>query len=171
MGINMSLFQSFGLTGIKSLTADKVFDKYFPSTEIHNFKEFHINFLKLCSDFNSVLLGKHYKPPSNREIEDCFTLWSKLEGTGEKDQARRKELVLNLLTKNVKEIQTGNTIIMTGLVVPPTLMVLKKSSQNVPQLKRFRLDLVPDVAFVPTFTIAALIAVKALQLKQGNKTK
>ncbi|KAI0529139.1 hypothetical protein KFK09_001686 [Dendrobium nobile] len=170
MGISMSIFQSLGLTGIKSLTADKVFDKYFPSTEIKNFEEFHINFLKLCSDFNSVMLGKHYKPPSNEDIKACYKKWSNLKGTGEKE-VQRKNLVLDLLTKNVKEIKTGDTIIMTGLVVPPTLMVLKKSSQNVPQLKRFRLDLVPDVVFVPTFTIAALFTVKALQLKQGNKTK
>ncbi|KAL0927652.1 hypothetical protein M5K25_001847 [Dendrobium thyrsiflorum] len=100
----------------------------------------------------------------------CYEKWSDLKGTGEKE-VQRKQLVLDLLTKNVKEIKTGDTIIMTGLVVPPTLMMLKKSSQNLPQLKRFRLDLVPDVVFVPTFTIAALFTVKVLQLKQGNKTK
>lgn len=171
MGISMSLFQSLGFTGVKSLTADKVFDKYFPSNEIKTFDDFHKSFLKLCSDFNSVMLGKHYKPPSNEEIEACYKQWSDLKGSGEKEMERKKQLVLDLLAKNVKEIKSGDTIVMTGLVVPPALMVLKKSSQNVPQLKRFRLNLVPDIIFVPTLTIAALFTVKALQLNLGNMTE
>ncbi|KAL0927588.1 hypothetical protein M5K25_001773 [Dendrobium thyrsiflorum] len=81
-----------------------------------------------------------------RQTMACYKQWSDLKGTVEKE-VQRKKLVLNLLTKNVKEIKTGDTIIMTGLVVPPTLVMLKKSSQNVPQLKRFRLDLVPNVVF------------------------
>ncbi|XP_020594545.1 uncharacterized protein LOC110034634 [Phalaenopsis equestris] len=104
-------------------------------------------------------------------FQACYKQWSDLKGSGEKELERKKQLVLDLLTRNVKEIKSGDTIVMTGLVVPPALMVLKKSSQNVPQLKRFRINLVPDIVFVPTLTVAALFTVKALQLNLGSKTK
>ncbi|PNX96391.1 hypothetical protein L195_g019597 [Trifolium pratense] len=50
-------------------------------------------------------------------------------------------------------------MMITGIVAPPAAMVAKRSGQSVPQLSA--LKVIPDVIFVPTATILALIAVKS----------
>ena len=61
-------------------------------------------------------------------------------------------------------------IVMTGMVAPAAAMVLKKSGESVPQFKKFRLNLIPDVVFVPSCTVLALIGVKVLQVNMTSKT-
>ncbi|PKA60683.1 hypothetical protein AXF42_Ash006317 [Apostasia shenzhenica] len=104
-------------------------------------------------------------------LQACFNAWLQLKKKGDEKRDERKQLVLALLSKNVKEIKTDDAIFMTGLVAPPAAMVLKKSSENVPQLKKFRLNLIPDIFFVPSCTVIALFTVKLLQLKTGGKTQ
>lgn len=47
---------------------------------------------------------------------------------------------------------------ITGLITPPAAMVAKKAGGNVPQLKIIKA--IPDVIFVPSATVLALISAK-----------
>ncbi|KAK8947934.1 hypothetical protein KSP40_PGU011387 [Platanthera guangdongensis] len=113
------------------------------------------------------MLGKHYYPPSDEDhslclLQKCFQGW-----LGKANSEERKKLMLDFLNAHVKVFKTDDLILMTGLVAPLAAMGLKKSSQHVPQIKRIRLDLVPDIIFVPTFAVATLFFVKIVQLKKG----
>lgn len=91
-------------------------------------------------------------------MQDCYENWSR-----EADTQKKKDLIVNLLTDHVKLTQTDPSVMMTALVVPPAAMILKRAGENVPQVKRFRLNLVPDYLFVPAVTFLALFGAKALK--------
>ncbi|KAG0494032.1 hypothetical protein HPP92_005026 [Vanilla planifolia] len=172
MGLSLSIIQKLGFSSVQSLTADKAFDKYFSGSAVQDFTTFHLKFLELCNDINSIMLGKHYQPPPKEEIEKCYKDWLKKKDEGGDESTKAcKKLVLDLLLEHVKEIKTPDAILLTGLVAPPAAMVLKKSSQNVSPLKKFHLELVPDIVFVPACTVAALFTAKALQYKMGGRTE
>jgi len=62
------------------------------------------------------------------------------------------------------------SMIINGIVAPPAAMVAKRTGQTtLPQLKF--MNAIPDVIFVPSATVLALIAVKILRLMFiGNTT-
>lgn len=62
------------------------------------------------------------------------------------------------MEKNVKLSRADNTTLFTGILTPPLAMAAKKAGENVPQLKLIKN--VPDVLFVPSATVMALISVK-----------
>jgi type IV secretory pathway VirB2 component (pilin) len=62
------------------------------------------------------------------------------------------------MIKYVNISKVDDSMMITGIVAPPAAMVAKRSGQSVPQLSA--LKVIPDVIFVPTATILALIAVK-----------
>jgi len=73
------------------------------------------------------------------------------------------------MIKNVNISKVDDSMMITGIVAPPAAMVAKRTGQSVPQLSVMKA--IPDVIFVPTATILALIAVKVtkrMSLKKLN---
>lgn len=96
-------------------------------------------------------------------MQKLYDDWKALD----KNNEQQRKLVVDFLTDNVVEYKASSTAMMaTGLVVPGVAVVLKKSSQKVPQLKMLRLDLVPNAVFVPTITLLSLIGVRVLNVSQ-----
>ncbi|CAA7410989.1 unnamed protein product [Spirodela intermedia] len=157
MGIAMSLVGKMGMPVSLSALTDRIFDQFF-SKEIKTFEEFHIHYLEVCNKLNSTMIGQHYVAPEMAKIKECYNNWSK-----EADTQKKKDLIVSLLTDHVKLTQTDPSVMMTALVVPPAAMILKRAGENVPQVKRFRLNLVPDYLFVPAVTFFALFGTKALK--------
>ncbi|CAL5195263.1 unnamed protein product [Lathyrus oleraceus] len=165
MGMVMSYMGGTG-EGIASQTLSFVsgalYDQ-FMKKEIKNFDAFHTAILDIFNTINMALPGKHYDAPSNKEIEDFFKLWHKSE---EEDKNR---IFTDFMIKNVNISKVDDSMMITGIVAPPAAMVAKRSGQSLPQLSLMKS--IPDVIFVPTATILALIAVKVtkrMTLKKLN---
>lgn len=62
------------------------------------------------------------------------------------------------MKKNVKPSQADPTTLFAGIVTPPAALAAKKAGETLPQLKMIKN--VPDVLFVPTATVIALMTVK-----------
>lgn len=62
------------------------------------------------------------------------------------------------MTKNVILGKLDETSLVTGLVTPPAALAAKRAGESLPQLSIIKN--IPDVIFVPTATILALISVK-----------
>jgi len=83
-----------------------------------------------------------------------FNEWKEL------DPIKKKEKFIDFMTK-LKQSKVDDFTLITGLVTPPAAMAAKKAGESVPQLKIIKS--VPDVVFVPSATILALISVKIFQ--------
>ncbi|KAK2351995.1 calcium ion-binding protein [Trifolium repens] len=108
-----------------------------------------------------ALPGKHYDAPSYKDVKNIFEQWK------EDNEEARKKMFTDFMNKNVNLNKVDESMIITGIVAPPAAMVAKRTGQTtLPQLK-----LIPDVVFVPSATVLALIAVKILRLMFiGNTT-
>lgn len=98
-----------------------------------------------------------------KKKQDFFKLWHKSE---EED---KKKIFTDFMIKNVNISKVDDSMMITGIVAPPAAMVAKRSGQSLPQLSLMKS--IPDVIFVPTATILALIAVKVtkrMTLKKLN---
>uniref|UniRef100_A0A1D1XS38 Ribonuclease Y n=1 Tax=Anthurium amnicola TaxID=1678845 RepID=A0A1D1XS38_9ARAE len=164
MGIATSVMSYVGLPVKLSSLADKIFDQFF-SKDIKNFEQFHSAYLDLCNKFNSTMLGQHYEAPQQEKIKQYFEKWNqesdKITAPEEKKK-KRKELLIEFLMENVKISHTDQSVVMTGLVVPPAAMMLKKNGGKIPGLKNLLLDVIPDYLFVPAVTLVALFGVKVV---------
>ncbi|OAY69595.1 hypothetical protein ACMD2_22334, partial [Ananas comosus] len=69
---------------------------------------------------------------------------------------------------NFERKTNPSAMITTGLAAPAAAMALKRTGQNIPAVKNFRLNLIPDVVFVPSCTLLALFGVRLLQLKSST---
>ncbi|XP_065874265.1 uncharacterized protein [Euphorbia lathyris] len=128
--------------------------KQFIEKDINNFDDFHIAILDIFNTFNSALPGKHYDAPSRKELEACFSTWQDAADKAEE----RKEIFIKFMKKHVHLSQLDDSALVTGIVTPPAAMAAKKAAENLPQLKLIKY--VPDVVFVPTATVLALVSVK-----------
>ncbi|XP_027186614.1 uncharacterized protein [Cicer arietinum] len=99
-----------------------------------------------------ALPDKHYDVPSNKEIEDFFKQWN------ESNEENKNKIFSDFMLKNVNLSKVDDAMMITGIVAPPAAMMAKRTGQSVPQLSVMKA--IPDVIFVPTATILALIAVK-----------
>ncbi|KAJ7950806.1 putative Calcium ion binding protein [Quillaja saponaria] len=126
--------------------------KKFIEKDINNFDDFHIAILDIFSTFNSALPGKHYDAPSPKEVEECFIHWK------EAKDSERKKVFIEFMKKNVNLNKLDDSMMITGLVTPPAAMVAKRAAETLPQLKAVKAF--PDVVFVPSATVLALISVK-----------
>ncbi|XP_058743304.1 uncharacterized protein LOC131616088 [Vicia villosa] len=167
MGMVMSYMGGTG-EGIASQTLSLVsgalYDQFIEK-DIKNFDAFHTATLDIFSIVNMALPGKHYDAPSNKEIEEFFKLWNKSE------EEQKKTIFTEFVIKNVNISKVDNSMMITGVVAPPAAMVAKRSGQSLPQLSLMKS--IPDVVFVPTATILALIAVKVtkrMTFKKLNPT-
>ncbi|KAF6146133.1 hypothetical protein GIB67_015571, partial [Kingdonia uniflora] len=126
--------------------------KQFIEKDIYTFEDFHVAILDIFNTFNAALPGKHYDVPQRNDVEHCFKEWK--EATPDK----KKAIFVEFMKKNVNLYKLDDYTLITGLVTPPAAMMLKKAGENVPQLNKIKV--IPDVIFVPTATLLALISVK-----------
>ncbi|KAL0739562.1 hypothetical protein Bca4012_015772 [Brassica carinata] len=139
--------------------------KQFTQKAINNFDDFHVAVLDIFNNFNSALPGRHFDLPTPDEIKArspfldenhtkaCFTRWKEA-----KDEQERKEVFIELISKKVKSSKLDDVTVITGIVSPPAAMAAKRAGENIPQLKLIKL--IPDVIFVPTVTIMAIVSAK-----------
>ncbi|XP_052193611.1 uncharacterized protein LOC127802024 isoform X2 [Diospyros lotus] len=124
----------------------------FMEKDVKNFEDFHMGILDIFSTFNASLPGKHYDVPLRKEIEECFTVWKAAA------ESEKKKVFIDFMKKNVKLSKLDDATMITGLVTPPAAMAAKRAGEGVPQLKMIKA--IPDVLFVPSATLLALISVK-----------
>ncbi|XP_042384427.1 uncharacterized protein LOC121976362 isoform X1 [Zingiber officinale] len=163
MGVALSVLGKLGLPSVDSLTTDKVYENFF--IDVKDYPGFHNSFIKMFSDINTIMPGKHYiLKATTKEMEELYKDWKEKAPTDEE----KKKLVVDFLNLHVEEYKANSTaMIATGLVAPGAAVVLKKSGQKVPQLKMLRLDLVPNAVFVPTVTLLSLIGVRMFNLSKA----
>ncbi|MED6193421.1 hypothetical protein PIB30_019347 [Stylosanthes scabra] len=142
-------------TQILSLVTDRFYDRF---EDIKEFPEFYLAILDIFRTINAALPGKHYDVPSQELVENFFEEnWKKAS-----DDKGRREGFTEFMKKNVEINKADESMIITAIVAPPAAMVVKRTGQTLPQLKLMKS--VPDVVFVPSFTVVALIAVKIARM-------
>ncbi|GAA0142405.1 hypothetical protein LIER_03312 [Lithospermum erythrorhizon] len=152
----MGLFMSFmgkGLptTQMMSLVMGTL-HKQFIQKDIENLEDFHKAILDIFSTVNAALPGKHYDLPPLKEVQACYEEWKSA------DESKKKQLFIDFMKKEVSLSKLDDSTLITGLVTPPAAMVAKKAGERVPQLSLIKA--IPDVVFVPSATILALVTVK-----------
>ena len=70
----------------------------------------------------------------------------------------RKDIFIRFMKDNVMPSKVDNATVITGVVTPPVAMAAKRAGESVPQLKMIKA--IPDVIFVPSATVLALVFVK-----------
>ncbi|KAF8380566.1 hypothetical protein HHK36_028054 [Tetracentron sinense] len=164
MGLVMS---SMGL-GIPSMqmlstVTDKLLYQQFIDKEIKDFDDFHMAMLDIFNTFNSAVPGKHYDVPSQADVKVCFDDW---KSATEPD--KKKRVFMEFMTKNVNTSKLDDSTMIAGVVTPPIAMALKRAGENVPQIRRIKI--IPDVIFVPSMTLLALVSVKITRRIVSKKT-
>jgi len=87
----------------------------------------------------------------------------------EKNEEERKILFLEFMRKNVRQAKVDDSFfIAAGLAMPVAAVVGKRASGHIPYVKSVRLDLVPNVVFVPFVTLLGIVGATAWQM--GNKS-
>lgn len=86
-------------------------------------------------------------------MQDTYEKWR------EESDAAKKRLVFIEFMKNKVNLNKGDhSMMITGIVTPPAAMAAKRAGENVTQLKMIKA--VPDVIFIPSATMVALIVAK-----------
>ncbi|KAI5431946.1 hypothetical protein KIW84_035908 [Lathyrus oleraceus] len=144
-----------------SLVMNKLY-KQFVEKDIKEFEAFHVAIIDTFNILNVAVPGKHYDAPSYNDVKEIFKRWK------ESNEEARKEMFKDFMNKNVNLNRVDESMIITAIVAPPAAMVAKRTGQTtLPQLKF--MNAIPDVVFVPSATVLALIAVKILRLMfKGN---
>lgn len=138
-------------TQMLSLVMGTLYRKFIEK-DIKNLEDFQKAILDIFDTINSALPGKHYDVPPQKDVEACFAEWEKAK------EPERKKLFTEFMTKNVILGKLDETSLVTGLITPPAAMAAKRAGESLPQLSIIKS--IPDVIFVPTATILALISVK-----------
>ncbi|KAJ1277683.1 hypothetical protein BS78_04G022300 [Paspalum vaginatum] len=164
MGLNFSAFNKFGLPGLSSVTTKQVYEQHFKNKKTDNFKDFHIAYVEFCKYFNTIMPGQDFDTPSLEKIQELFDEWKQ-----ESDPAKRKELFFDFMERNVKEAKVDDSFfIAAGLAIPAAAVVGKRASGQIPYVKHLRLDLVPNVVFVPVVTLAGIVAATGWQISRKS---
>ncbi|KAI3719171.1 hypothetical protein L6452_20065 [Arctium lappa] len=124
----------------------------FMEKEINGFDDFHLALLDMFNTINAALPGKHYDVPPQTKVEECFVKW---EGTKESE---RKKVFIDFMKASVSLSKFDDSTFITGIVTPPAAMAAKRACESLPQLKAIKV--IPDVIFVPSATVLALISAK-----------
>ncbi|XP_024962278.1 uncharacterized protein LOC112502558 [Cynara cardunculus var. scolymus] len=124
----------------------------FMEKEINGFDDFHLALLDMFNTINAALPGKHYDVPPQTKVEECFEKW---EGAKESE---RKKVFIDFMKASVSLSMFDDSTFITGLVTPPAAMAAKRACESLPQLNAIKV--IPDVIFVPSATILALISAK-----------
>ncbi|KOM36915.1 hypothetical protein LR48_Vigan03g029600 [Vigna angularis] len=99
---------------------------------------------------------------TEKEEGELFEQWKEID-----TEEKRKKFIKFIIEKvNINKVD--ESMLITAIMAPPAAMMAKKTGQIVPQLAL--LNAIPDVVFVPSATILALIAVKIIKLTFIRKT-
>ncbi|XP_057981633.1 uncharacterized protein LOC131166960 isoform X2 [Malania oleifera] len=152
MGLAMS-FMGTGFSPVQMLNLlMETLYKQFARANTKDFHDFQIAILDIFNTLNSALPGKHYDAPARTEIEEFFEEWKR---TRESDKRTK---FVNFMTEKISLGRPDNSIVITGLVIPPAAMATKRTAENAAKLRIVKA--IPDVIFVPSITMLALISVK-----------
>ncbi|KAL6888587.1 hypothetical protein ACP4OV_009613 [Aristida adscensionis] len=167
MGHSFSAFNKFGLPGISSVTTKQVFEQHFKDKPTAKFEDFHIAYVEFCKYFNTVMPGRDFYTPPLETIRDFYeTGWKDL-----KDE-EKKQAFFEFMRDNVRDAEGGESFfIMAGLAAPAAAVIGKRASKNIPYVKNLKLEYVPNVVFVPLFTLGAIIAATAAQMSRKSATE
>ncbi|KAG4937368.1 hypothetical protein JHK82_051585 [Glycine max] len=160
----MSFMGGKGLstTHLLNLIVNTLYNK-FVGKDIKEFDGFKDGILDTFNTINMALPGKHYVAPSYKDVKDLFEKWKE---TNKEDQ---KKMFTKFINENVNLNKADESMLITAIVAPPAAMMAKKAGQVVPQLAL--MNAIPDVVFVPSATLLALIAIKIIKLTFiGNTT-
>ncbi|XP_061996913.1 uncharacterized protein LOC133714713 isoform X2 [Rosa rugosa] len=130
---------------------EPVYDKFIQKS-VTDLDEFHAAMLGVCSALNAAMPGKHYNAPGLEEVKVFYEEWKNA------DLTEKKEKFVKFVNDNVKVNQADTATLLTGVLAPPAAMAAKKAGESLPQLKMIKN--VPDVLFVPSATVVALITVR-----------
>ncbi|KAG8363440.1 hypothetical protein BUALT_Bualt19G0022800 [Buddleja alternifolia] len=137
--------------------------KQFIEKDIKSFDDFHMAILDIFNTVNAALPGKHYDVPSPQEVQVCFDKWKA------SNESEKKKIFIEFMKKKVNLSKLDDSALITGIVTPPAAMAAKRAGETVPQLKLIKS--IPDVIFVPTATVVALVSVKlSRKMFLGNIT-
>ncbi|KAF3796299.1 hypothetical protein EJ110_NYTH03771 [Nymphaea thermarum] len=120
-------------------------------------KTVRLTILNVLNVVNCCMPGMQYDPPHRKTVKNFYDEWKHLKEEEKKEKL--KEFIVSLLENPNKFSQYTE---VTGVVAPPLTMIVKRVGEQSPQLKPM-LDYIPDVLFVPLFTIGALITVKLVE--------
>ncbi|XP_019188770.1 PREDICTED: uncharacterized protein LOC109183006 [Ipomoea nil] len=126
--------------------------KQFIEKDINTFEDFHLAILDIFNTVNGALPGKHYDAPPLKEIQACFSEWKSA------NESEKKRVFVEFMKKGVNPSKLDDSTLLTGLATPPVAMAAKRAGESVPQLKLIKA--IPDVLFVPSATVLALMSVK-----------
>lgn len=87
-----------------------------------------------------------------RNLQACFLEWKSAS------ESEKKRVFVDFMKKGVNPSKLDDSTLITGLVTPPAAMAAKRAGESVPQLKLIKA--IPDVLFVPSATVLALMSVK-----------
>ncbi|XP_052728227.1 uncharacterized protein LOC128195198 [Vigna angularis] len=159
----MSFMTGKGLstTQLLNLVVNTLYDK-FVEKDIKGFDGFNVGILDTFNTINMALPGKHFVAPSYKDVKELFEQWKEID-----TEEKRKKFIKFIIEKvNINKVD--ESMLITAIMAPPAAMMAKKTGQIVPQLAL--LNAIPDVVFVPSATILALIAVKIIKLTFIRKT-
>ncbi|KAG5241500.1 hypothetical protein OIU77_003215 [Salix suchowensis] len=127
--------------------------KQFLEKNIKTFDEFHVAVLEIFNTFNSSLPGKHYDVPSRKDIEAGYNGWRAAS-----TELEKKIKFIEFMKDKINPGKLDESTLIIGLATPPAAMAAKRAGENVPQLGFIKA--IPDVIFVPSATILALVSAK-----------
>jgi len=165
MGASFSAFNKFGLPGLSTATTKQVYERHFKNKKTSKFEDFHIAYIEFCKYFNTVMPGQDFDTPSLEKIQEFFeNVW-----LPENDDETRKDLFLKFMKENVKEATVDDSFfIVAGVAAPVAAVIGKRASGHIPYVKSLRLDMVPNVVFVPVVTLFGIMGATAWQMSSKS---
>ncbi|CAL5024259.1 unnamed protein product [Urochloa decumbens] len=165
MGGSFSAFNKFGLPGLSTATTKQVYERHFKNKKTGKFEDFHIAYIEFCKYFNTVMPGQDFDTPSLEKIQEFYEkTW-----VPERNDETRKELFFKFMQENVKEATVDDSFfIAAGLAAPVAAVIGKRASGHIPYVKSLRLDMVPNVIFVPVVTLFGIMGATAWQISSKS---
>ncbi|PUZ73868.1 hypothetical protein GQ55_1G021700 [Panicum hallii var. hallii] len=153
MGGSFSAFNKFGLPGLSTATTKQVYERHFKTKATGKFEDFHIAYVDFCKYFNTIMPGQDFDTPTLEEIKEFYyKTWVPAP------EDERKELFFYFMKEKVHEAKVDDRFfIAAGIAAPAAAVIGKRASGQIPYVKSLRLDMVPNVVFVPAVTLFGII--------------
>ncbi|KAK1424930.1 hypothetical protein QVD17_20271 [Tagetes erecta] len=152
MGLLMSLMgKSLPTTQGLNLLMGNLYSN-FMKKEIKSFDDFHFAILDMFNTINAALPGKHYDVPPQDKVQEIYLKWEAAK------ESEKKEVLVDFLKTSISVSKLDSATLITGMMTPPAAIAAKRASESLPQLKMVKV--IPDVIFVPSATVLALISAK-----------
>ncbi|OEL19702.1 hypothetical protein BAE44_0019279, partial [Dichanthelium oligosanthes] len=160
---------------LSSATTKQVYERHFKDKKTGKFEDFHIAYVEFCRYFNTVMPGQDFDTPSLERIKPymaCAATQKFYEETWEPakdDYDLRKEKFFEFMEEHVHLMKVDDSIfIAAGLATPVAAVVGKRASGHIPYVKSLRLDMVPNVVFVPLVTLLGIVGATAWQMSSRS---